>query len=69
MQNNRDEIFLLITSKKKWYFGGDFQQYCSQQAGSEIVKRFRNGSLSDEKIAHLFDHFGYYKKIEQWEKK
>jgi len=61
---NQEQVFKLITGTKKWYVG-----VYIQQTASEIVKRYKNKTLSHEKLTELFNKFGYIKTIEEWQKK
>ena len=57
-----DELFKEITKPIKWYVG-----YYSQQTASAICKRYKAGTLSQEKIEELFNKFGYIKNDVTWE--
>lgn len=59
-----DFVFKYITGSKKWYIG-----YCSQQTASAICKRYKNGTLTTEKMIHLFNFYGFVKNELTWKKK
>lgn len=58
---NQEQVFKEITKNKKWYIG-----FYTQQTASAIVKRYKNKTLSHEKIIEIFGRFGYIKITEDW---
>lgn len=58
---NPDELFKIITSEPKWYAG-----YIKHSTASMIKRRYKNGTLSKERMYHIFKYFGF--KVIQEEK-
>lgn len=57
------EVFLLITSTKKWYGG-----VVTRHSASRIIKKHNDGKYTNYKW--LFEQFGYtFKEELTWEKK
>lgn len=62
-------LFSFITSHNKWYNGiGSIGQYCTQQTASALVKSYKEGRITHEKLVHLFNHFGYTLNPVSWTK-
>jgi len=57
------ELFEQITSEPKWYAG-----YTTPQHANLLKKRFYSGTMREETIKKMFNHFGYYY-IGSWEMK
>ena len=60
----KEEVFKKITSDFQWYQG-----YCTSGYASTLQKKFPHGLIGEKAIDRLFEHFGYKKITEQWEKK
>ena len=48
------ELFIKITSVKKWYSG-----YCTKEYACIIKNRFNKNKLSINKLSEMFNYFGY----------
>lgn len=64
------EIFNDIITKSKWYAGLRTNRgtYHSAQSANRLVKSFRNGTLSPDKIKQIFNKHGWIKPEVQWQK-
>lgn len=50
-----------ITSEVKYYIG-----VYPQSTASDLVKRFRNGSITLNKLEEFLNNFGYVKREGEW---
>lgn len=64
------EIFESIIAKNKWYAGlrTDRGNFHTAQSANQMVRRYRNGTLSADKIKQIFNKHGWIKPEVQWGK-
>lgn len=67
------EIAELIFSIPKWYASiksnRNINQYLNAQTANRIKKRYRDGTLSNDMIESIFNHYGYFIADKTWVKK